>query len=106
MTLTQEVKQAVGFSIDCLQMVLDHGQEEAAPESCLIWEVVSCTRSRYYDLHFLDREGCLGKVRAVLSKDYLLLIEVLLGYIVHGVGYYCVVFFTSWNIPFVREARP
>lgn len=83
MALAQEVKQAIGLCIDCLQMILNYGQEEATSELCFIREVVSCTRSRYNDLHFLDSEGCLSKVRAVLSKNDLLLIKVFFCYVIH-----------------------
>ena len=85
-------------------MILNYGQEEATSELCFIREVVSCTRSRYNDLHFLDSEGCLSKVRAVLSKNDLLLIKVFFCYVIHWVRYYRIVFFTRRNISLVCES--
>ena len=101
MRLGEQVKQAVRFGIDELQVRVDDGQEEAPFEVGLVREVGrSGAWPRHDHLNLGKWEASLLEVCAVLPKNDLPLVFVLLIGVEEGVGDDGVVFLAAGLLAF------
>ena len=81
-----------------------HGQEEASFEWCLIYEAFTVAGARHNDLNFIEGEGRLLEVSAILPDDVLATIGISLATVEERVGNDGIVFFTQWYLTLIGEA--